>query len=295
MNVSKISESKTDLDDLHRAVKLLESPSLTARLSNAVGSVIETGFALLPGDASKEIGSVVEAALHHAADIAFRTLENEPNRQASTVWNKVYTGLSGAVGGSLGWVTMLAEVPASTVLMVRAIADIARSEGFDLDDIETKSSCLEVLALGGNSGDDDDSDMGYYTFRGFAAASVNEMGKALAEVAAKNASKQAQIVSTTQVGELLSKVIQLVAERLGIVITQKLATMMVPVVGAVAGATVNIMFMDYYQDVARGHFIVKRLEKKYGVNDVRATYVQFAKQLTPKSRTARVPKAFTTA
>jgi hypothetical protein len=36
------------------------------------------------------------------------------------------------------------------------------------------------------------------------------------------------------------------------------------------------MFTDYYQDMARGHFIVRRLEKQYGYETVRAAYNQLA-------------------
>ncbi len=41
---------------------------------------------------------------------------------------------------------------------------------------------------------------------------------------------------------------------------------------AVAGATLNTMFTAYYQDMARGHFIIKRLESKYGFDTVRLAY-----------------------
>jgi hypothetical protein len=38
----------------------------------------------------------------------------------------------------------------------------------------------------------------------------------------------------------------------------------IPVLGAVSGAGVNYVFMDHFQDIARGHFTITRLEKKYG-------------------------------
>jgi hypothetical protein len=34
------------------------------------------------------------------------------------------------------------------------------------------------------------------------------------------------------------------------------------------------MFTDYYQDMARGHFIIKRLENKYGFELVKAEYTR---------------------
>jgi hypothetical protein len=32
----------------------------------------------------------------------------------------------------------------------------------------------------------------------------------------------------------------------------------------------NLLFIDHFQDVARGHFIVRRLERAYGAETVRA-------------------------
>ena len=53
------------------------------------------------------------------------------------------------------------------------------------------------------------------------------------------------------------------------VVTQKFAAQMVPVIGAFGGAVVNYAFIDHFQDVARGHFTVRRLERSYGKDEVR--------------------------
>jgi len=44
------------------------------------------------------------------------------------------------------------------------------------------------------------------------------------------------------------------------------------VVGAFGGATINVLFIDHFQDMARGHFIVRRLERKYGHDEVEKKY-----------------------
>jgi hypothetical protein len=46
----------------------------------------------------------------------------------------------------------------------------------------------------------------------------------------------------------------------------------VPIVGAAAGGTINYLFMDHFQEMARGHFIIKRLDKKYSTEIVERTY-----------------------
>jgi hypothetical protein len=43
--------------------------------------------------------------------------------------------------------------------MLRSIADIARSEGEDLDDIEARLSCVGVLALGARTKQDNDAEL----------------------------------------------------------------------------------------------------------------------------------------
>ena len=48
--------------------------------------------------------------------------------------------------------------------------------------------------------------------------------------------------------------------------------MAVPILGAVSGGAVNYLFMNHFQEMARGHFVVKRLEKKYGTALVERTY-----------------------
>ena len=56
-------------------------------------------------------------------------------------------------------------IPATTVIMFRSIADIARSEGEDVQMIETKVACLEVFALGGSSEKDNAAESGYYAVK----------------------------------------------------------------------------------------------------------------------------------
>ena len=63
-----------------------------------------------------------------------------------------------------------------------------------------------------------------------------------------------------------------IASRFGVVVSQKVAAQTVAVVGALGGAAVNLAFTEHFQDVARGHFTVRRLERVYGAEIVRAEY-----------------------
>ena len=45
-----------------------------------------------------------------------------------------------------------------------------------------------------------------------------------------------------------------------------------PLIGALGGAAVNYAFIDHFQEIARGHFTVRRLERRYGKDAVRTAY-----------------------
>ena len=72
----------------------------------------------------------------------------------------------------------------------------------------------------------------------------------------------------------LIRLIALIASRFGVVVSQKAAAQLVPVLGAAGGAIINTIFIGHYQDMARGHFIVRRLERKYGEEAVHLAYTQ---------------------
>lgn len=143
--------------------------------------------------------------------------------------------------------------------MLRSIADIARSEGEDLNAPETALACIEVFALGGRS--KDVSDSGYFAVRSMLAKSVTEAARFVAE---RGIIKES--------APILLKFITQVAARFGVVVTQKVAAQALPLIGALGGAAVNYAFMEYFQDVARGHFTVRRLEGIYGKDRIRAEY-----------------------
>ncbi|MCQ7317336.1 EcsC family protein, partial [Salmonella enterica] len=106
---------------------------------------------------------------------------------------------------------------------------------------------------------------------------VQDLSKEISNITVKNA-------ASTQTGKWLASLIEKVATRFGIVITEKMAAQAAPVIGALAGATLNTMFTDYYQDMARGHFIVKRLERKYGDELIKAEYIKISDKLTNQNQ-----------
>src|ERR1700704_6071719 len=79
--------------------------------------------------------------------------------------------------------------------------------------------------------------------------------------------------------DILLKFVPQVAARFGLVVTQKVAAQALPLVGALGGAAVNSAFIEHFQDVARGHFTVRRLERLYGKERIRSEYDLIAGQL----------------
>lgn len=281
-----ILDHPQDRADLQRAVKLLEAPTITARMANLVGAPLEFAVRSLPASVSGRIHGAVEAALHKSAQAALWSMANAPGRTASTRWHKLAAATSGAVGGAFGFTALFLELPVSTTIMMRAVADVARSEGFDLEDLATQQACLEVFALGGKSEKDDASETGYYLARGFTADVLRHLS---AELAGRTVAGQGITtgLGSKEAGKWLAKLIERVATRFGVVVTEKFAAQAVPVVGAATGAALNTMFTDYYQDMARGHFIVRRLERRYGESAVREAYDGMARRKDSRGRSGR--------
>ena len=55
-------------------------------------------------------------------------------------------------------------------------------------------------------------------------------------------------------------------------LSEKAAAQAIPIVGAAGGAVINLLFIDHFQTMARGHFTVRRLERQHGVDAVREAY-----------------------
>jgi hypothetical protein len=252
--------TEVDLAALRRAVQSLEHPSLAARLTNMVGRPIELIGYALPASASQVITTATSKALEMALQVAVRTMDQTAH-PGSQRFHKVLATASGAAGGAFGLATLPIELPVSTIIMLRSIAEIARSEGEDLSDPEAALSCMQVFALGGRPDSADASESGYFAVRGLLAKSVTQAARFIVERGV-----------IEEGAPILVRFISQVASRFGNVVTQKLAAQAIPLVGAVGGAAVNYAFIEHFQDVARGHFTVRRLERTYGKELVRREY-----------------------
>jgi hypothetical protein len=251
---------QTDVYLLREAARKLETTSLTTRISQIIGMPIEKALASLPGHWSSVVTKITKSALEKALDGALFTLSGKQNTPAN-ITHKFLAGMSGAVGGSLGIAALAVELPLSATIMLRTIADIARSEGESLTELDTKRACLEVFALSGSSASSEGADTSYYAIRSFLSKSLGDTSRHLV---AKGLSKEG--------GPTLVKLVNAVASRFSIPVSQKLAAQSIPAIGAVGGALINLVFIDHFQEMARAHFTVRRLERQYGEAEVKKSY-----------------------
>ena len=250
--------------ELRWAYRHLEHPSFAGRLSGVLALPIEEGIALLPKHWQKRLHKAAEKSICQSLSLALGTIRQGDTSPAHLYLHKFMAMGTGAIGGFFGPLTLLAELPLTTALMLRAIADIAQHEGEDLTQREAKMACVQVFALGGRTKEDEAADLGYYGLRltmGF------YFERDILEYAAD---------ATGPHIPALIQAIRGIAARFGVVISDTAAARMVPIAGAASGAMLNLIFMNHYQDVARGHFIVRRLERDYGTERIRALYEQIA-------------------
>jgi hypothetical protein len=258
--------SPTDLADLRYAKGLLEHVSLSTRIANAVGAPVERIFGLLPKVASDLVNSATTRALQAATHFALMTLDDRPRK--STEWlHKSVVAVTGGAGGAFGIGALAIELPVSTVVMLRSIADVARSEGEVISSPDARLACLEVFALGGRSADDDRSESAYFAVRATLAKALSEAAAVIAERGIAQEGSPAIVRFIAQI-----------AARFGIPVSEKIAAQSVPVIGAAGGVVINLLFIDHFQDVARGHFIVRRLERTCGADVVKQAYLELPKE-----------------
>ena len=279
--MSHLTES--ELLSLENAVRQLETPGLAGKLADAVGVPLASLMGRLPESVQGRVNEAAESALQKALKVALKTLDDGP---ADSPWNathKVAVTLTGVAGGMFGAPALLAELPVTTTIMLRSIADIARSKGEDLSDPAVRLACLEVFALG-VSGKDAPDDLveraaeeteaeesllraSYFATRAALAQQVTVAVRSLSTAGSEGSSVVAKLISK-------------VAARFGLAVSEKAAAQAVPIVGAIGGGLVNVVFMDHFQDTAEAHFTVRKLERQYGEDTVRGEYERLAAKLS---------------
>lgn len=208
--------------------------SVLMRIVSTAGGQVEDMMKMVPKGFRDQFDRAVRQALERSYEVAAQT----GGRLEGDRTNKLLATLSGAVGGLGGLPTALAELPVATTVIFRAVQGVAARNGEDPLSAETRMECLRVFGSGGPGKADDGIDTTFIGAR----------------------------VSLT--GPAVHKLIATVAPRFAAVLSQKLATQAVPVLGAAAGAGTNYAFTDYFVEMAHVHFGLRRLARGFGEEQV---------------------------
>ena len=200
-----------------------------------MGGQVETGLRALPKGAQGQIDKVVRMALEKSFQIAAKTRTGPIGRAVGTDrLHRIMGTVTGAVGGVAGIGTALAELPFAITIIFRAVQAVAEEHGEDPQSEETRLECLAVFGSGGPGHLDDGIDTSFIGAR----------------------------LSLT--GSALHRLIATVAPKFATMLSQKLASQSIPVLGAIAGAGTNYAFVDYYVQMAHVHFGLRALFRKHG-------------------------------
>lgn len=218
-------EPEAELDRL--AARYRAAGGAGIKLLNLLGGQAEGLLDRLPAPVRSGLDGATEQALKLAVQAAGRSRDAVPDQKA---WvNTAAATAMGAAGGFGGLPSALVELPATTTLLLRAIQGVAAEHGFDPMAENVRFDCIRVFAAAGPLAADDGADLAFVSLR------------------------------LTLSGGAMQKLIAAVAPRLATVLGQKLAAQTLPVLGAVAGATINYVFTNYYQQIAQVHFGLRRL------------------------------------
>ncbi|WP_428390798.1 EcsC family protein [Lichenicoccus sp.] len=244
--------SAASLSVLERALGEVETGrGMLVRLADLMGGAVGQvtrlgmrGLGLAPTLQIKLQG-IGEAAVVRAFDVAVLGLRTP----APTAFSDTYSpalrpwrdramqaavAASGAFGGFAGVSGLVPDIGFTTLAIMREIARIAREEGEDLSSPEGKRACLEVFALRTFNAGEEQSELGFYSARA--------------------------VLRGRPVVMLLSEV----SSHYGLSLSRKVSMQMMPVAGALCGASLNAAFFAHYRALARAHFTIRRLERNHG-------------------------------
>jgi hypothetical protein len=226
--------SREDKDRLWSVAELMaEEKGIVLRMSGSVMGFANKVTSLLPKVVTDKIENLSNKAVKLAYDAGISTMEAKSEREPWNIGNRLFTTTTGIVSGFVGLPGVLVDIPVTTSLMLRSIAEIARQNGEDITTPEGKLNCIEVFAFGGEGAPNETVESSYWATR-FSFTSVT-----------------------------IDATIRQIASRFSISLSQKIMAQSAPILGAVAGGVLNYSFMEFYQNMAKIHFGIRAIERNY--------------------------------
>lgn len=249
---------KQDRNQILHACQVMSEPSLAIKLANAIGKPVESITDLLPDWLQKRIQIRTRDIM--MACLATGTYRMDLEKRPAKTWRlRAINTTSGFATGLAGPLGLIIDVPFSTSIIFRSMAQIAREHGENPSLPETRVACLEVFAMGGCNSNDDAAEAGYYAVRLALAKASREAGQYLARNSVIREGAPAILNCISQV-----------STRFGIQLSQKALASAVPIAAAFSAGTINNIFTGHFQRMAKAHFLIRSMERKYGQNPVRA-------------------------
>src|SRR2546425_4996975 len=204
----------------------------------------------------------------------FESLRFMPLSQLDAVadsfsWGSTF--LLGAEGALLGSATTLAEgipgaqlvipsliltdVTSSMTLLSRHTCRIATAYGYSSKNPQNLPHLVAAMAP-----QSENSDEGYIALKTAVVTSIRESGQFLARTPGIVLDRQLLEREAPQ----MIRLITYVADRLGVVITQKELGVLVPIAGAVLNSSINVAFQQVGHQTAKDYFRRLLLEDRYG-------------------------------
>lgn len=267
--------SQEDLEAIKIAKASMENVGILMKGLNKIGEGIDSGIKMIPQKQQVWLQKNVNNILMTLVKSNLVTMEK--GKKFKEPSPKVYKSLvtaSGALSGVLGATTGIgtalfaSELALSTKFIMRSIMDIARSEGEDLYNIETQLSCLQVFSLGGESKDDDGLENSYYTSK----IALDNALKGASSYVTKNGINGLNKLLLNSSNPLI-RLISTITSRFTVQVSEKFVAQAVPLIGAAGGGSINYLFIDHFQKMAKAHFTIRRLERKYGEELVKTKYL----------------------
>src|SRR5206468_3825187 len=150
---------------------------------------------------------------------------------------------------------ILTDVTSSMTLLSRHTCRIATTYGYSSRNPENLPHLVAAMAPHADS-----SDEGYLALKTAVVTSIRESGQFMARTAGMVMDRQLLEREAPQ----MIRLITYVADRLGIVITQKELGILVPIVGAVLNSSINVAFQQVGHQTAKDYFRRVILEDRYG-------------------------------
>ena len=204
----------------------------------------------------------------------FESLRYMPLSQLDAVADSIRWGSSfllGAEGALLGSATTMAEgipgaqlvipslmftdVTSSMTLLSRHTCRIATAYGYSSKRPENLPHLVAAMAP-----QTETSDEGYIALKTAVVTSIRESGQFMARSASMVMDRKLLEREAPQ----MIRLITYVADRLGIVITQKELGILVPIAGAILNSSINVAFQQVGHQTAKDYFRRVLLEDRYG-------------------------------